>query len=281
VGMKGLFASLLRLFSKRNEQPKQSYVAENPHRRTLSELEKCNYEDLTEEEKESFMKLAQGLMTFKHRMTYEIPQQYKLAFEFILKEFGWHIGSWMAVENLSPYIRKGPSSVNEYFIEYLKRELKELEAKAINRFPHRTRAIELAFKSHQRGEFELSVPAFLILSEGIFREMTETDIFSKSVKKKSSKDKAIFIKNLKENPKVAPLVSHIIEAVINGEVIGLQFNNNTDIDTYPNVLHRNRIIHGFSHDYGTLENSFKALSQLEFIIEMVYPTINENFQSTK
>jgi hypothetical protein len=276
--MKGLFASFVYLFSKKEEhvQSKPLSIADKPQVRTLAELKKVNYQDLTEEERESFEKLAHGLVDFKHRMTHEIPKQYKLAFEYVLANFGWHIGSWMAVESLTPYLTKGTSSMNEYFISYLEKQLKELQSSAINRFPHRSRAIQLAFKSHQRGEYELSVPAFLILSEGIFRELTETDIFSKSVRKRSLKDKAVFIKSLKDNPKIAPLITHIIEAVINGEVIGLQFNNDLDIQTYPNVLHRNRIIHGFSYEYGTIENSFKAISQLDFIIEMVYPALIDN-----
>ena len=114
------------------------------------------------------------------------------------------------------------------------------------------------------GEYELSVPAFLILSEGIFREMSGGGIFAKI-----SKEKEHFIEQPKVNKKVSPLIPYTIEAVINGEIIGLRFSNGDDL-AYPNVLHRNRIIYGVDINYSTKVNSYKAICQFEFIIDTIY-----------
>lgn len=238
--------------------------------RTLGQLEKDNYENLSESEKEGLVNMWQAFARLVDTANNLWPQQHKQAFDLLLKTYGWHMRMWMSFDDLTPLVIKNDGSIDRYFIKSLWWSLWRIRIKAIKRFPHRKRAINLAFKAHIMGEYELSVPAFLILSEGIFREMSGGDIFAKR-----SKEKEHFIEQLKVNKKVPPLIPYTIEAVINGEIIGLRFSNGDDL-AYPNVLHRNRIIHGVDIKYGTKVNSYKAISQFEFIIDTVYMGFTED-----
>ena len=237
--------------------------------RSLGQLRRDNYQNLTNSEREGLSQISEVMSKMGKFVLNELPQQAKDAFDLFLKEYGWHIRTWMSFEELTPYIKQGHDAVDKYFIRKLWLSKWMIKRNAIKRFPKRKRAIELAFKAHGRGEFELSIPAFLILSEGIFREMSGSDIFAKRDKEKNE-----FLLKLKANSKVIPLMSHIIEAVVNGDIIGLRFSNEEYL-RYPHVLHRNRIIHGADENYGTKVNSYKAMSQFEFITETVYMAVNE------
>jgi len=170
----------------------------------------------------------------------------------------------MAYNDLIPFIIKNDESLNEHFIKSLKKSLKGIRRVAVKRFPHRKRAIELAFQSHRRREYELSIPAFIILSEGIFREMWGNDMFTKKKKEREE-----FLAKLKAHEKSVPLLSSAIERVINGDIIALSFAKDDDLKL-PNILHRNRILHGADIGYGTQMNAYKAISQFEFVICLIY-----------
>lgn len=237
--------------------------------RTWGELERDNYSNLSDSEKEGLLKATQTFLKLGKLLNNELPRQYRDGFDLLLKEYGWHLRKDMSFHGLIPLVKKDDGSIDKFFCDSLWWSLWRIRQKAIKRFPSRKRAINLAFKAHRRGEFELSIPAFLILSEGIFRDLTKGDIFSKRSKEKDS-----FVEQLKKNKKVIPLISYSIEAVINGNIIGLSFSNKDDL-AYPNVLHRNRILHGSDTDFGTKVNSYKAISQFEFIVDLVYLAVNE------
>jgi uncharacterized protein YeeX (DUF496 family) len=237
--------------------------------RTLAQLERDNYQNLSASEQESILQLAK---TFNEMISFfnnEMPKQQKEALDLLLKTFGWYIRMDMSFNDLVPFIKVGYEAVDRYFIKKIRLSKHWLKQKSIKRFPHREKSIQLAFKAHRRGEYELSIPAFLILSEGIFREMSDADIYSKQPKKKTE-----FLNKLKSSKKVIPFLTHLVEAGINGEIIGLGFSNEEYLK-YPHVLNRNRIIHGADYQYATKTNAYKALSQFEFIIDFVYATVDK------
>lgn len=238
--------------------------------RTLFQLEKDNFQSLTETEKEGLINLYRSTISFNHKLMYVLPKEYNEAFDIFLRNYGWHIRINMSLVELIPYIKLGNDAIDKYFIKKLKRSLSQIKRNAIKRFPHREKSIQLAFKAHRRGEYELSIPAFLILSDGIFREMTKADVFSKK-----SSEKIQFIEKLKNNEKTTPIMAYTIEAVINGDIIGIGFSKE-GYKEYPHLLNRNRIIHGADYEFGCEVNSYKAISQFEFILENVYSVLNVN-----
>ncbi|MEJ5994970.1 hypothetical protein WG904_11130 [Pedobacter sp. Du54] len=235
--------------------------------RPVGQLKNIPVEEWTEEEKASGIALAKMMVELKRVAQFEWPQQIKDASSLLLQHYGWHVRLDIAFGDLVPFMHKGDHEVDRYMINGLNSSIKEISELAVLRFPERAKMINLAFTAHNRNEYELSVPAFLILSEGIFREMSNADIFGKSARAKARKNE--FIEKLKKDNEIISLLPYTIEAVIDGDIIGLNFSKQ-DYLKFPNVLHRNLIIHGESKDYGTRTNSFKAISQFEFVIRFVY-----------
>jgi len=233
--------------------------------RTLKQIEKDNYQDLTDEEINGF---TQAVSTLNQAVNNTWPNQYKEAFDMFLKHYGWHIRIWMSLDELIPFIQQGNDAVDRYLIKQLRWSAYWIRRKAVKRFPNRKKMITAAFSAHFRRDYYASIPLFLLLSDGIFREVSGVDMFSRH-----SKSKTAFIENLKNDKKVIPMVAYIIEAVTNGEIIGLKFSNEEYLK-YPHVLNRNRILHGEDPDYANRVNAFKALSQFEFMIEHLYMALN-------
>jgi hypothetical protein len=238
--------------------------------RTLAQIKKDNFQNFTKEEIESFKQMISTL----HEAVKSWPEQYREGYEVFLKHYGWHMGLWMHPNELIPYIKQGDDAVNRYFIKKLRWSSWNIKFKACRRFPHRRKMISEAFNAHWLGNHFASIPLFLILSEGIFREMSGGDLFSKKSNTKKPTQKEDFINNLKSNEKVMPLMAYIVEAVVNGDVISLRFDNG-DYLKYPNVLSRNKILHGADYEYNNKTNAFKALSQFEFVIDSVYLAVKD------
>lgn len=262
--------AISKIISKCKSAKKETNIAQYEASRTLrpiGELKNIPHEEWTEEEKLSGIALAKEMIKLKNVVQNEWPQQIKEASSLLLQHYGWHVRLDMAFGDLIPFMHKGDHEVDGYMMDGLNSSTTKIQELAVSRFPDRAKMIDLAFIAHKRGEYELSVPAFLILSEGIFRSMSNTDIFGNNPKAKAKKSE--FIENLKKNKEIISLLPYTIEAVIEGEIIGLNFSKQ-DYLKFPNVLHRNLIIHGESVDYGTKVNSFKALSQFEFVVRFVY-----------
>ncbi len=70
--------------------------------------------------------------------------------------------------------------VDNLFVECFQPEIEALCKKLIEDNPHRAFAIQPAVAAHLRGEYALSVPVFFSQAEGIVRDRTERELFSKS-----------------------------------------------------------------------------------------------------
>lgn len=229
--------------------------------RTLAQIEKDGYDTLTEEEISSFKK---SMLLLHDAVHHKWPKEWGEAFDVLLRNYGWHIRLWMHPNDLIPFIKQGDDLVDNYFIKKLRWATLRLRWQAVKRFPHRRKMINGAFNAHWQGNYMASIPLFLILSEGIFRELTGENLFSK---KHKSKMAGVFKQG--QELKVIPMMTHIIDAVSNGDIIGLRFSDDEYL-RYPNVLSRNKILHGADHSYGNKVNAYKAISQFEFVIESVH-----------
>jgi hypothetical protein len=192
------------------------------------------------------------------------PKEWGEAFDVLLRNYGWHIRLWMHPNDLIPFIKQGDDIVDKYFIKKLRWATFRLRWQAGKRFPHRRKMINSAFKAHWQGNYLASIPLFLILSEGIFRELTGEDLFAKKTKSKMAN-----VVKQNQGVKIIPMMTHIIDSVSNCDIIGLRFSDDEYL-RYPNVLGRNKILHGADYAYGNKVNAYKAISQFEFVIESVH-----------
>lgn len=229
--------------------------------RTFAQIKEDGYDTLTEQEISTF---RDSLALIHDVVNNKWPKEMSEAFDVFLKNYGWHIRLWMHPNDLIPYIQQGHDAVDKFFIKQLRFSTIKLRRQSIKQFPHRRQMINRAFISHWQGNYLASIPLFLILSEGIFRELTGNDLFSKNPKSKMAN-----IVKERQDVQFTPLMIHIIDAVSNGDIIGLRFSNDEYLK-YPNVLSRNKILHGADSAYGTKVNAYKAISQFEFVIESVF-----------
>ncbi|MBI4745014.1 MAG: hypothetical protein HY786_00345 [Deltaproteobacteria bacterium] len=111
-----------------------------------------------------------------------------------------------------------------------------------------------AFDAHLNGKYYLSVPIFLIQAEGIYNDCMGVDrLKANNVKKR--------FKNCPE----------IYESMIDpfNEFIQFLYKGYSIKKNPPSLLSRHIIIHGNSVDYGTPENSIKAILFVEYVLSMV------------
>jgi hypothetical protein len=229
--------------------------------RTLAQIEKDGYDTVTEEEISSF---KNTMLLLHDAVHHKWPKEWGEAFDVLLRNYGWHIRLWMHPNDLIPFIKQGDDVLDKYFIKKLRWAALRLRWQAGKRFPHRRKMINSAFNAHWQGNYLASIPLFLILSEGIFRELTGEDLFAKKPKSKMAS-----VVKQDQDVKIIPMMTHIIDAVSNGDIIGLRFSNDEYLK-YPNVLSRNKILHGVDYAYGNKVNAYKAISQFEFVIESVH-----------
>lgn len=124
-------------------------------------------------------------------------------------------------------------------------------------FPNRSNILDDAFKAHSRGEYNLSIPIFLIQTDGICNELIGIQMFSRRNKKPETATYAnqfehdSFLSALLEPFRIClPLTASEKEI------------ENLTIETY---LNRHEIMHGVVYNYGTELNSLKTISLINFV----------------
>jgi len=170
-------------------------------------------------------------------------------------------------EMFKDLIDKDIEKINNTFINFYRKETKNIKNKSIARFPERKKIIEKAFKAHRKGDYEISVILLLTQIDGIFREISNYNIFSKNKDYKAAK----WIKDLEKNGQKEFIIANI-SALKETEILALNFD---DALKFPNIVSRNRILHGLDLNFGSYINSLKTISMLNFITWTIYNLINK------
>jgi hypothetical protein len=124
-------------------------------------------------------------------------------------------------------------------------------------YPLRADIICDAFNAHKRGEYSLSVPVFLIQAEGICMDITKYPLYKK-------RNKIPFIAEyVQKIPEPASIFlypfTQLLPTTVSEKDRGLNFKG----------LNRHQVLHGESVDYGTEKNSYKAISLLTYIANIL------------
>jgi hypothetical protein len=137
----------------------------------------------------------------------------------------------------------------------------------ISRFPNRKEPIMAAFRGHKTEEYFLSIPVFLSQSEGIAKELSSYSPFNKKDKKPA------ISRYLEKN--AAKDLNYLLLSPLHKESL---INTSNILNSKSNSFNRHEIMHGTCNNYGTLINSFKAISFLYYIGEILY---SNNLYSNK
>lgn len=157
-------------------------------------------------------------------------------------------GRWQALDKI---FHKHYSENIDYFLSEI-----------IEKYPHREFAVKPAVSAHMRGEYALSVPVFFAQAEGILRDETEKELFTK---KDNISNYALGQRLEVENPEEwhkyfddavwAPLCGNLPITWGPRDRQGAEYSG----------LNRNTALHGIDLNYATEINSLKSYSLLCYV----------------
>lgn len=207
----------------------------------------------------------------------EIKAHFKLIserlseFSIILVESGWFFDYGVRYDHQFQEIAKHDKIIfNLYMQEYFKERIDSIEKLACNRFPERTIILQKAIKSHKNGDYELSIPVLVSQIDGIFRETTTKEFFSKRTNRAETIIQQIESEEFKE------LNSWVLEPLKRTELISANFSESVN---NPQMVNRNPILHGLDVDYASEEKSLKCISLLNYVVKVVYDLyISDNIE---
>ena len=175
----------------------------------------------------------------------------------VFTKHGWHPTADMALAQIGLLARElddpedeRVASARQVFINKFRAEAENIEQRLVRSFPTRSSIISDAFQAHRGEEYNLSVPVFLAQADGIWYDRCGTNIFRKT-------RNAI--------KKAANSISHgIMYEMISSLGNDWQLGRHGRPSASFKGLNRHQVLHGTVTDYGTEENSLKAISFLNF-----------------
>jgi hypothetical protein len=159
------------------------------------------------------------------------------------------------------------NEIDDFMCNFIESDIDEIIKAVSEKFPKRDRIIKLAFKAHKRKEYELSVPIFLIQSDGICLDILKENLFSRN--RKNGKPKT---ESMVRNLETSSLMNAFLEPLRNPNI----YNSRKREIFYSDILNRNKILHGETVNYGTKINSLKTISLLNYLITDVYNAEKQN-----
>jgi hypothetical protein len=195
----------------------------------------------------------------------QLPSRTKEALIVLAKQ-GWFLDLEMPLPSLwglqSAFQNKDDiKEAEKSLISYFESRLDNIEESLLDNFPHRSKIIRAACKAHRNRDYELSVPVFISQSDGICYELVNYYLFLKSDKKPQT---AKYVESI-----VAETYRAILMAPLTQSLPISASTNERDEDF--NQLNRHMVLHGESIDYGTKINSFRALSLLNYVAQVLRP----------
>jgi hypothetical protein len=187
---------------------------------------------------------------------------------FFLKaaEYGWFLDYNSSIIDLAELVGNNDEErLNQTLVAHFSNEVKAIEIDVLRKFQKRREILGKAFKAHFQGDYELSIPVFLSQIDGIFREMTTKEIFLFNAKK----NPISWINDIDEE-KTLKIILAILEPLKVSEILASNFTKSSD---YPNVIHRNCILHGYDTTYANEINSYKVISLLNYVSTIVYDVV--------
>ncbi len=190
----------------------------------------------------------------------QLPERQRRAM-LHLGQHGWYVDfelPFRAIFDFARHIGSDDHAAAEqvlchYFDGRMAALLKQVE----QNFGHRHQVLASAFLAHQRGDYDLSIPVILAQTDGICFEVTKVQLYTLS---KSKHFRKAF-------PNADGAITAALLAPLSTELpLVLPQSKRT---AHLPVLNRHAILHGESCDYGTRENSSRAISHLAYVMSVL------------
>lgn len=176
---------------------------------------------------------------------------------------GWFLNPYLKI----PVADKAADDLitDEYNIRLLEANFEDIEQLLVGRFPERKQFLKRGFELHRKGDYISSIPVMIMQIDGIFRTLTQKELFSTNKGRKAS----VWLDDLEASGRQG--IAHAILDPLRQDIyFGSNFQKALE---FPAMISRNRILHGDDLSYHTLTNSFKVISLLLYICSFVYDAI--------
>lgn len=167
-------------------------------------------------------------------------------------------------------IQGDAESAEKALVEYFRKKATEVEAYLADSFPKRARILHSAFKAHYRGNYDLSVPVFLIQADGICYDVAGAQLFRKRHKVPVITE---YVRRLDANPLC---IAFLHPLCISLPLTASEYERGPGFDQ----LNRHQVLHGECTDYGTEVNSLRAISLLNYVAQMLRDTAHNRRNGT-
>lgn len=203
------------------------------------------------------LQLKESVYELTRRAEEELPKILRKALQRLGEE-GWFFTQGMPDDFLNILRNKDENKLSEWFKNFFRERLDDIKQKLIDSYPDRGHILQEAFEAHSECKYNLSVPVFLAQADGIFGETTseKQSLFIAKQRKEATGKHASQILGYTANY-VHPLEITLPLWMSEGDRAkgGGSFVR----------LNRHQVLHGESVDYGTEENSLKAISLLNYL----------------
>lgn len=208
--------------------------------------------------KESLRKFAEALKNY-----YEQVPKYLL----IIAEHGWFIeldsDLILPAEVVADIKNNKIKKVDNYLCNYHSENFNRIKRQLLKRHSKRKNIFNEIFIAHMDENYCVAIPTILSQVDGICYDFTKKKFFIK--------DKKLFL------PEVTADIENLAEGFL--KIFLSPIQNQTpimarkeDLVKYPSKFNRHEIIHGVSTTYGNKINSYKALSLLKYISDLLMET---------
>ncbi len=193
------------------------------------------------------------------RALQELPERNQKALR-ILAENGWYLDPELSLPELFEaaelFETGAEGSAHQKFCDHFEARLDEIQRDICDRFPNRSRVLESAFNAHRRGEYALSVLAFLAQADGICHELVGVQLYARLHTGIPRLATCLQING------IAPFRASLLYPLVEPFPISA---GREERDSQSDQLYRHPIIHGESCDYDTKLNSCRSISLLVYV----------------
>ena len=210
---------------------------------------------------ESFLEYRLRTVKWIREFIEDVPEREEKGLQVIAEE-GWFFDPEMPCSFLLKMevlvkedAKESSFQLNDYFVDHFREQLDNVEKKLTISYPHRRHLLLQGFSAHRRGEYSLSIRAFLPEADGIFGEL----FLGKSLFRTEQRRSAI-------NEYASSTQSPFLKKYYRLFLLKLPlWMSESERDGSFSGLNRHQVLHGESLDYDTEENSLKTISLLCFL----------------
>ena len=176
-----------------------------------------------------------------------------------LMQHGWFPDfglSFREVMELADAFSADPEQANEVLLDRFRDRLDDIEVDVTSAFPNRSAILRDAFQAHRQGQYNLSVTVFLTQADGFFYDRFLKSLFY-------GDDRHDIAEHIEQMPD--GLLRSMSRALLYDDwpLITPRKQRQQQPGGFTE-LNRHQVLHGEVTDYGTEENSLKAISLLNY-----------------